>query len=273
MKIIHVTDTHLVALGGTVGRCDPLDNFRAFVQHVNTHHADAALCVITGDLVHAGELAAYRLLRTELSSLTMPTRLLIGNHDDRTNFLTVFPETPCDESGFVQSVMDTDAGRLLFIDTNERGTHRGHICERRRPWLAARIEESGGDAYLFMHHPPASLGVAAVDDIRLVEEAWFMSLIATHRERIRHIFFGHTHLNVAGSIQGIPFSCPRSTNHQTYPAFGARDALQACQLSPTYSVVLLSGQRTACHFVEYRYAGPVWTVGTYAGGYTDPAKL
>jgi 3',5'-cyclic-AMP phosphodiesterase len=269
MKVIHVSDTHLVGSRGMVGRCDPLENFRAFVQHINTHHADAALCVITGDLVNAGELAAYQLLREELGGLRVPARLLIGNHDHRENFAAVFPEAPRDAHGFVQSVSDTEVGRFVFLDTHEPGWIRGHLCALRRCWLTEQVTESARPVYLFMHHPPAMLGVVPVDDIRLEDEAWLLTFLGEHRARIRHIFFGHTHLNVAGSVLGIPISCPRSTNHQTYPQFGPSDLLHACTLGPTYCVVLLSEHSAICHFVEYRYPGAVWKIGSYRQGYAE----
>lgn len=267
MKIIHVSDTHLIASGGTVGRCDPLDNFRAFVRHVNDSHADAAMCVITGDLVHAGEIGAYRLLREELANLRVPVRLLLGNHDSRENFAAIFPEVPRDEHGFVQSISDTEVGRFIFLDTNEAQTPLGYFCYRRQRWLEARLAEGESPVYLFLHHPPTSLGVAAVDDIRLQDEKWFGGFLARNRHRVGHIFFGHTHLNVAGSVRGVPFSCPRSTNHQTHANFGRGDVLQACTLGPTYSVVMFSNQSVICHFIEYRYEGPVWEVGSYSAGY------
>ena len=53
----------------------------------------------------------------------MPVRLLLGNHDDLAAFRAVFGDAETDPHGFVQTVLDTPLGRLIFVDTNEQGTH------------------------------------------------------------------------------------------------------------------------------------------------------
>ncbi len=43
-----------------------------------------------------------------------------------------------------------------------------------------------------------------MDQIRLLDDAAFRQLIARHKDRIRHVFFGHCHLPLAGSVAGVP---------------------------------------------------------------------
>ena len=75
----------------------------ACIDDINDHHADAELCILTGDLTDAGEISAYEQLREHLSALSMPFHLMPGNHDDRDNLMKVFPEIPPDENGFIFS--------------------------------------------------------------------------------------------------------------------------------------------------------------------------
>ncbi len=56
------------------------------------------------------------MVKTRLDSFPIPVRLCIGNHDNRTAFLSVFPDLAA-EDGFVQGVHDTPAARCLFLDT------------------------------------------------------------------------------------------------------------------------------------------------------------
>ena len=72
------------------------------------------------------------------------------DHDRRAALLSVFPD--CTGPGsFAQGVHDIAAGRCLFLDTAEPGTHAGHYCESRQDWLEARLREHPGPFLLFMH--------------------------------------------------------------------------------------------------------------------------
>ncbi|MGL3111893.1 metallophosphoesterase [Bradyrhizobium sp. BR 1432] len=174
MKIIQITDLHLVPPGDRLFDNDPGERLKTCLADVAKQHADAELCVITGDLAHHGEQSAYVRLREALKVLPMPVRLLMGNHDDRANFRSVFPEALVDEHGFVQSMLDTTAGRFLFLDTKRSDSHAGLYCEHRQAWLRARLEETQGKpVYLFMHHPPLSVHFPPADDIMLDDGAAF----------------------------------------------------------------------------------------------------
>ncbi len=132
MKIIQITDTHLVRPGETIYGLDPTARLRAVVDDILLCHADADLAVVTGDMTDRGEREAFRAFRNEISRLPMPVRLLLGNHDDRRAFRDVFQEHPVDPGGFVQSVLDgpEGVGRLIFLDTNEAGWSGGRLCRR-----------------------------------------------------------------------------------------------------------------------------------------------
>ena len=58
---------------------------------------DAAFVVVTGDLTDTGEPAAYEAFRAEISALSMPAHLMVGNHDDRGALAAAFPDLPWDD--------------------------------------------------------------------------------------------------------------------------------------------------------------------------------
>jgi Icc protein len=101
MKIIQVTDVHLGRQGERRYGADLHQRLASCIAHINAHHADAALCVVTGDLTETGAPESYADLRMALSTLSVPWRLLPGNHDRRANLAAAFPEIPVDENGFV----------------------------------------------------------------------------------------------------------------------------------------------------------------------------
>lgn len=251
MKFIHVTDTHLVEPGQTLYGLDPVARLRLCVDDINRNHADADFAIFTGDLAHMGQPAAYAALRATLGRLLMPVHLLLGNHDDRTHFLSAFPERPRDPAGFVQFGFDTPQGRFVCIDTNEPGVPWGWLCAQRLDWLAAELDRHAErPVYLFMHHPPFPVRLKRMDEIALQEPERFARVVAGRRN-IRHLFFGHLHRPIGGSWNGIPFTTMRATSHQVALDFVTGGIVPGSHEPPAYAVVFLSDGLTVAHFHDF----------------------
>ncbi|MFQ5755821.1 MAG: phosphodiesterase [Acidiferrobacterales bacterium] len=251
MKFIQVTDMHIMPPGERLMGLDPRAQLDACIADINAHHADAELCVFTGDLGHEGYMDAYRNLRECLSALSIPYHLMLGNHDDRDAFKMVFPEIVCDEHGFVQFVIDTTAGRFILLDSHEPGAGWGSFCDKRAGWLQARLEESRDRAaYLFIHHPPFEIGIPSLDRIRLLEADLLRETIARY-DNIKHIFFGHVHRPIAGSYLGIPCSFVRGTNHQVAFDFHTTRPVPKNHEPPAYAVVLLNSDSVVVHMHDF----------------------
>lgn len=247
MKILQVTDTHVVADGGRIYGIDPRARLESCVAHINAHHADARLCILSGDLTDDGRPGAYRALKAVLEGLRVPYRVMAGNHDERAALLAAFPETPRDADGFVQCALETPAGCLLLLDTVEPGTHGGSFCPRRAAWLADRLADAGErPVYLFMHHPPFPVGLPAMDGMRLADPQHLVSAI-DGRANIRHIFFGHVHRPVSGAWRGIAFSALPSTVHQVALDLATVSPVPKTREPPAYGVILLEADRTLVH--------------------------
>lgn len=247
MKLIQITDLHLRAPGELVCGHDPAASLAAAIADINLHHADADLVVFTGDLSDDGSSASYRLLAEMLEPLGPPSRLLLGNHDDRAAFGAVFPDAPT-EGGFVQSIVDTDAARLVFLDTLDEGAVGGRLCERRLDWLDSRLAEASSQAIVFMHHPPFDIGMPPLDAVKLAAPQAFAAILRCHGN-VRHIFAGHVHRLCSGRWNGIAFNTGRGTHHQTAPLFGATDFAIGFD-TPAYNVLLIDGTNIAVHAQE-----------------------
>ncbi len=155
-KFIQLTDVHLMPPGSSLFDTDPEVRLRMALRDISTHQPDADWLIFTGDLAHHGEVEAYALLRDILEQeTTIPYRLMIGNHDNRDTFRSVFPEQPVDDNGFVQSVIDYDSCRLIMLDTVEHGKHSGHMNAARLAWLEARLAEAKVQAGLSLLPPSA----------------------------------------------------------------------------------------------------------------------
>ncbi len=268
MKIIQITDTHLVRPGETIYGLDPAARLRAIVDDILLCHADADLVVVTGDMTDRGEREAFRLFRDEISRLPMPVRLLLGNHDDRRAFRDVFQDHPVDPNGFVQSVMDLPGGigRFVFLDTNEAGWSGGRLCPARLAWLEARLEEAPDKPVtVFMHHPPADLGVTHFEKINLQDPAPLMTILSAHPGGVRMIVIGHVHLPISGTLPGgLPFHAGRGSNHHMRFDETTRDCAWKTG-GPNYSVMLIDANRLLVFGVDL-IDQPVIATGAYPPG-------
>ena len=252
MKIIHFTDTHLMAPGVCLHGLDPGARLAACVSDIAARHADADFCVVTGDIADRGEAQAYDHARELLAPLPMPTHVIPGNHDDRAAFLRAFPDSPLDEHGFVQGAVRNAHGHFLLLDTlsPEHGSC-GAYCAARRAWLAAELERaSDAPVYLFMHHPPFDVAIPNLDSIGMVEPERFAALVAA-AGNVRHLFFGHVHRPISGLWKGIGFSTLYGTNHQVRLDFEGRGRLAFTAEPPAYSVVLIDAEHVLVHTHHY----------------------
>ncbi|MER9656928.1 phosphodiesterase [Mesorhizobium sp. M0152] len=260
MKIIQVTDVHLGRQGERHYGADLHQRLASCIAHVNAHHADAALCVFTGDLTETGAPESYADLKAALSGLSVPWRLLPGNHDRRAPLVAAFPEIAVDENGFVQSAHETADEVLLFLDGLAEGRIEGELCDRRLAWLEARLAEAAGKpVYVFMHHPPVQLGLPQLDRLGLENPGRFLDLLRQHGN-VRHIFFGHVHRDISGTVAGIPFSAQRGL-HARFELALDRSSEIVEQAPPSYAVILVdsANERLIVHGCDFLERWPVYS--------------
>ena len=251
MKFLHLTDTHLLRPGDRLHELNPYERLRACVNDIVSEHADAAFCVVTGDVADRGEEGAYGAFVDLVSALPMPVYALVGNHDDRAVFKRSLPDVAVDENGFVQSILDCDEGRFLMLDTLDVGESHGRYCSLRQTWLKQALDSSHGrPVFLFMHHPPFDVGIPSLDRIGLVDKREFTQLLRG-RDNIRHLFFGHVHRPINGSWKGIPVSTLYATAHQVALDLVDSGALRYTHERPTYAVVLINEESVIIHHRDF----------------------
>jgi len=256
MKIIHLTDLHLVTPGQRLYGLDPHARLLAAIDDINASHTDTDFVLITGDLAHHGEAAAYEALKAAVNRLALPYHLLLGNHDDRAAFLRVFPETAVDDGGFVQGSVTTPGGTFIFLDTHEPGTHEGSLCEARLAWLDRTLANlQGGPAFLALHHPPLPLAIPAMDILAL-RQGREVAAILKRRGNVRHIFFGHVHRPIHGTWHGIPFSTLRGLNHQVAMHFDVQSGIPGSHEPPAYAIILIDDASVVVHVHDFLDASP-----------------
>lgn len=261
MKFIHLSDPHLLAPGERLFGLDPLQRLRACLDDIARHHGDAVFCVITGDLTDTGEMAAYEALQALVDTAPLPVYLTLGNHDRREMFARVFDADHLDTDGFVQRSVPLETGYALLLDTAQAGRGSGRLEPVQLAWLDRELEKTGGaPVYLFMHHPPLPVGMKHFDAILLEEPDGFFEILHRHGN-IRHIFFGHVHLNMSGAFRGIPFSCNSGCCHHIALDFMATEEATFVDDRPCYSVITLQEQSVLVHFEHFQHLLPVSRAG------------
>lgn len=263
MKIIQISDIHLTIPGERMGGLNPHDRLVRALAHVNQHHSDAQRIIITGDLTHWGETPAYESLSDALVSQMIPVRLMIGNHDNRETFLSVFSDHPRDEHGYINYAETLEDVRFIYLDTTAPGTHAGHFCADRLAWLEAELQNAVR-ARLFLHHHPMELGLPAIDLIALMpdDRAPFKAMLEKFQNRIDYIHFGHVHTSIHGMCCGIPFASVPSTGNQCIPDLEETKWLYGAPLDPAYYVIQIANRDTTIHQIPYAWDGPVFSSGT-----------
>jgi len=252
MKIIILSDLHFTVEGRPIIGIDPVGRFDQALEHARHMHPDAAHYVLLGDLAHLGQNRAYRALAGRMATLGTPYTSMLGNHDNRANFRAAFPQAPNDGAGFVQSVLDTQSDRLIFLDTLHEAAephHSGHLCPARLAWLQAALNGAGGRRVsVFMHHPPLPLGFPGMDRIALNNPADFW---AVAQGRVAHIFLGHIHRTISGHINGTSFTVFKSPAHQMPMDMRGADSSVSVAEPGAYGIVLFRPDAIVAHTEDF----------------------
>lgn len=251
MKIIQITDTHLVGSGQTVHGVDPDRHLRAAITDILARHADADLLVMTGDLCNFGEPEAYEILRDILAPLPFKVQLLLGNHDDRENFTVAFPTHPRDAKGYIQSFQDTEFGRLIFLDSHQQGIIGGIYDEDRMAFLSSALATADEKPVtIFIHHPPMNCGIAHFDKIGMHDGGAMIRMLAEHESGVRHILFGHIHVPLSGtSAEGIAYSSAQACAHRFITDITSPTPFWTSG-NPCYRIIMLDANGLRAYGVE-----------------------
>jgi Icc protein len=217
MLIAQISDTHISTPDSRNDRLfRTAEHLAGAVAHLNALHPQPDLVLATGDLVERGGIDEYERLREILASLDMPLFLIPGNHDDRENLPEVFADHAYlpRNGAFLQYTVEDWPLRLVGLDTLVPGESGGRLCTERLAWLEARLAQAPERPTLvFMHHPPFTTGIAAMDEMGLDGIEDLAAVIRRHPQ-VERITCGHLHRTIVRRFAGtVACTCP-ATAHQ-----------------------------------------------------------
>ena len=252
INLIWMSDLHFAAEGDVLGH-DPRIRLETAIDHINAHHSDAAMCVITGDMVNRGTHADYEGLRMRLDTLSVPYFPMVGNHDNQDLFRRVLPVPTNCMPGFIQYKVETSQGLIVCLDTQKDGADAGEFCEKRGNWLRETLKEAGTTpVYLFLHHPPMPLGLPMQDTENMENGQNFLELISDF-ECLKYMFIGHVHRPITGTVGGIPFSTMRSALYQAPPPRPewSWDTFKPSSEAPNIGVIQITDSSVIMHYDQF----------------------
>lgn len=194
LRFIHMSDIHYRENYSDHGfealitkRRHPKENLCACLRKEKEKGLDFIL--ITGDLIHEGEVSDYQALHDLLEEQLgdIPVIALPGNHDRREafcrGFLGVEPGNQLDMVYYILGL------RIIVLDTGR--TVNGIITNKQIAWLKNILTESTeGGSILAFHHPL----IVNQDDLPSATYEKELSEVIVSSD-ILGIFCGHTHHN------------------------------------------------------------------------------
>lgn len=222
MKIIWLTDLHLLPNGRSLLGHDCTKRLKAAVNYINQHHNDADYCVISGDLTDEGDAASYQLVRDIMTVLPIPTLSIPGNHDNREVMRSQlsFPENI--HPNFIQYSVIKNGQRLILLDSLQENNADGYLCDERLDWLESELSKHKElPTLVFCHHPPGKLFLPVQDQEQHNYGDKLLDKLCA-APNIGHLFFGHVHRPISGNFRGLSFTALQSIGIQVplpYPAW------------------------------------------------------
>ncbi len=259
-EFVILTDCHFGPPGQTFYGIDPRQRLEAAIAVVNRDHPNLDFVVFAGDLADLGEREAYENFAGALRTLKATPILMLGNHDKRGPFRSVFPDADDDGNGFVQALRIFPGASILTLDTlDEEGrTHVGILCPRRLEFLERALREAPTDRplLLFQHHHSGKVGLRSMDryTVRNADDQWAVFERAGRRPDA--MFHGHIHRPIFGLWRGVPYHVQRSLMHQVGFDLATVDEIPGSLEPPDYALVRVSDGDLTVHHRSFLYDGP-----------------
>jgi 3',5'-cyclic AMP phosphodiesterase CpdA len=245
MLIAQITDLHISTPGSDNDRHSrTAEHLERAVAHLNGLSPRPDLVLATGDLVERGEPEEYARLRAILDGLAMPLYVIPGNHDARGPLARAFADAgylPGD-GGFLHYTIEGWPVRLIGLDTHVPGAPGGLLCAERLAWLDARLGE-GRDrpTVVFMHHPPFTTGMRAMDAMGLEGKGELAAVIGRHAQ-VERVLCGHVHRPMTRRFGGtVASTCP-ATAHQLALDLAAEPRVAVVMEPPAWMLDLWLGR-------------------------------
>jgi Icc protein len=252
---VHFTDTHVVANAmlqppDGSSELDTAATLQRVLDVIAAMHPQPAFAVIGGDLATPDLLdfgrewtpeeyePSYRLLQQQLKTLTCPTYMLMGNHDNRIAFRRVMqPGEAASDAGHYYS-FDHQGYHFIALDSLQPGEASGNLEAEQLDWLRNDLEAHRGEPTLvFAHHHPWDIGLKWLDEMNLRNGDDLVDVLQGFPQ-VRWLICGHIHLDHVSQRGGLTLMSTPSTCFQLSKLSQTRKFVAA---PPAFRLVQIQG--------------------------------
>ena len=156
LKIIHITDTHLLnRANDTFYGFNTRNSFEKVVRKSLADYPDADCILLTGDISQNGEVQSYRQLRSIIEKIEIPVYAVPGNHDSPQFLQQILDNCP----GQSISVVNRFHYPMVLISSWKQGAHQGEVSAQSLEELKCYITACRHSLVIMgIHHPPVQTG-------------------------------------------------------------------------------------------------------------------
>lgn len=206
LSFIHLTDTHVLKeyQGSFLEGLDqiqsnPSDQLIKILQYAEARKDKLDFLLITGDLVHEGDVSDYQHLKSLLETYTnLPIYLCLGNHDVTSAYWEAFEQKQnCQDELFYTA--NIQGYRLIVLDSSFDKSGTGRVSEQQLSWLKDVLAvPSQNGTIVAVHHPideEQTFGEHSLTNSRQLLEV-------LENDEIIAVLSGHIHKNL---IKNYPY--------------------------------------------------------------------
>lgn len=191
MKIVQVSDLHLLAGGQPLKGFDTTARFRHCVDDIRAKSQvdDELHIIVTGDIAHDEIEDTYREFTAAYKSDRFHWYCIPGNHDMPEYLYKVFPNaSPKPTQGFARVRCGDDVD-LILLSSHVPGQVHGQLEKAQLDGLRS---SQSRPAIVALHHPPISVQDPIFDAMGLRDPERFWEAVAENLD-IVGVIFGHAH--------------------------------------------------------------------------------
>lgn len=218
MNFAHLSDTHVLLKDSQKSEqfnasllVDDGSSLRAAIEKAVRYPQKPDVFFLTGDLVHEGTAADYRLLKSILDEACegIPYFFALGNHDRRVAFWEGFYGKEGKTDPYV-TVNELDGLRIISLDTSPiDGNEIGEMPQEQLNFLKRVLEKPAAKgSVVLLHHPPFGNVLAGFESLCPIHQAFHDTVKGTD---VKAVFSGHTHFVSVNSLDNIFYSTAAST--------------------------------------------------------------
>jgi Icc protein len=252
--VVHLSDIHFLEdPSASQHGVRTADIFEWAIPMVNAVAPN--LIVVGGDLTSDEKPASYRRARAGFARLRAPVHAIMGNHDDRSVYRSVFHPEGQPSPDPIYRAFDHGAWRFVLLDSHVPGAVEGRMDAPQLAWLDADLAaHPGRPTFAFVHHPPLAIGVRWLDNLGFLNGQDLVHIVERHPQ-VRAVFFGHVHQPRIWRYRGIVFASVPALAFQFSPTEQDTSGRHITQDPPAFRVIRSrqgDGFETALHYLDGR---------------------